>query len=108
MYPYIRPVIRAKGRVLEVERTLGGFNPKGYEETEELQEWIDSARERAARSYIWERCSQKRFLECSELERITGWNNRKVRRFICIMQDAWRDNQGIRPRGRPRKNRSLW
>ncbi|HLH79107.1 MAG TPA: hypothetical protein VKV29_02355 [Chthonomonas sp.] len=66
-----------------------------------IMEW---AQERAARHYVLERCKKHVYIECGEVARLTGWPGPRVRRFILEVQDEWRQIQGIRPRGRPRKS----
>lgn len=66
-----------------------------------IMEW---AQERAARHYVLERCKKHAYIECGEVARLTGWPGPRVRRFILEVQDEWRQIQGIRPRGRPRKS----
>ncbi|HLI47694.1 MAG TPA: hypothetical protein VKV18_03250 [Chthonomonas sp.] len=66
-----------------------------------VMEW---AQQRAARHYVLERCRKQAYIECGEVARLTGWPGPRVRRFILEVQDEWRQIQGIRPRGRPRKS----
>lgn len=71
-----------------------------------VEEWtstMERAQTRAARHYVLERCRKKTYIECAEVARLTGWPDPQVRRFIAEVQDEWRQIQGIRPRGRPRK-----
>ncbi|CEK20365.1 hypothetical protein CWRG_02809 [Chthonomonas calidirosea] len=75
--------------------------------TSSEMEWtgvLEWAQVRAARHYVLERCKKHVYIECSEVARLTGWSGPRVRRFILEVQDEWRQLQGIRPRGRPRKS----